>query len=102
MSEHVDKALAEIEASPTKTLPKPKLRQLPGMNLEEKELAEFWNRVNYPAYEKILSELKSKLSKDFVSGNKTEDGEMVKKAEHLLSSALSEREDQEIADQAKR
>jgi len=102
VSELVDKALAEIEGSSTKTLPKPKLRQLPGMNLEDKDVADFWDRINYPAYEKILPELKSKLSsKDYVSGNDT-DGEMLKKAEILLSSALSEREDQEIADQAKR
>lgn len=100
MSELVDKALAEVEASPTKTLPKPKLRQLYGMNLDDKGVAAFWDRIKYPAYEKILPNIKSKLTSVGVLANQ-EDGALVKKAEELLSGALSEREEQEIANQIK-
>jgi len=94
-----EKALAEIEASPSKTLSKPKVHQFPGVNLDEKDVNEMWKRLNYPENEKILPRVKELLSSNQLKTVK--DFNMLQKAEHLLSSALAEREDKEINDQLK-
>lgn len=97
----MDKAIAEIEASPSKTLPKPKLRQFPGMNLGDKEVAGFWERINFPQHEKILPLIKTKISSNAIQTSSDQEGSLLERADKLLSAALSEREDAEIADQAK-
>ncbi|CAL8109467.1 unnamed protein product [Orchesella dallaii] len=99
LSDLCEKALAEIEASSTKSLSKPKVHQFPGVNLDEKEVTEMWKRLNYPDNEKIVPRVKELLSSNQLKTVK--DFNMVKKAEHLLSSALAEREDKEINEQLK-
>ncbi|ODM95824.1 28S ribosomal protein S27, mitochondrial [Orchesella cincta] len=99
LSDLCEKALAEIEASPTKSLSKPKALQFPGVNLDEKEVAEMWKRLNYPENEKIIPRVKELLSSNQLKS--VNDFNMIQKTENLLSSALAEREDKEIEEQLK-
>lgn len=92
-----DKALADIEASPDKTLPKPKLIQYPSVNLDEKSVKEMWNLLKYPEYEKFVPKVKSLLTSNQLSTKK--EFNLIDKAKELLSRALTEREDKEIQEQ---
>lgn len=97
ISELCDVALAEIEASPTKTLAKPKVHQYPGVNLDEKNVTNMWLELNYPNQEQYVAKVKSLLESGKISTAK--DLNLINKAKELLSSALSELEDKEIKDQ---
>lgn len=68
------------------------------MNVDDKDVEEFFKRIGYPEYEKIVPKVKAKLSQIQVA---KEDGTVLQKSENLLSAALSESEDAEIQEQQK-
>jgi hypothetical protein len=99
VTELLEKASATLEASPTKSLPPPKLPKIPGiLTLSDKELQSFWkDTMKLPDYSKILPQVKSSLeSPSFPKSNTIN---LLQSAEKLLSSALSEREESEISEQ---
>lgn len=93
VSELCDKALAEIDASPNKKLTKPKVLQLPGVNLDEKDVNEMWEHLSYPEHEKFVPSVKKLIDSKLIPV--ASDQNLMSKTEQLLSGALAEREDKE-------
>lgn len=77
-------------------MPKPKVHQYPGVNLDEKNVTAMWQQLNYPEQEKYVPLVKTILGSGKVT---SADLNLHVKAKELLSSALSEREEVEIQDQ---
>lgn len=81
--------MAEIEASPTKTLARPELTQYPGGNLDKKDVDAMWEKFNFPDYLPILTNIKQLLSSSEVPTSK--DVSLLPKAEEYLKKHLAEK-----------
>jgi len=85
--------LAIVESSPDKTLPKPKVRAVPGLNLEPKEITEMFTKLKWDNSAKHLSSVKETLSSSKLS---TTNLNLIEKTEELLSNAIDANEKLEI------
>ena len=87
-----------IESSPDKTLPRPKLKRVPGMNLDKDSVDKLFQQFSVPDYSKIIPAVQTVLKSNKIP---TADVSLILATEQTLKKILPEQERVEAEKQAK-